>query len=481
MQAYSIPPVLTLSSALPSHPPKVMRDVPQGRVRRLRYSWFTLGMLAGCLLSYGVMRLGQSAQEAPEPEAAIPMADATESQNTQETAWIPVPTAKPTPPKEVLPSIAYPLKVEFSITRGDTLHDLITQYHVSDADAQAVIDAMRPYYKASALRVGREISLELDKDPEGELPYVQRMDVQANALDTVVVKRKGERYVAQKITAQLKKTVAHAGGKIRGSLYASASRAGMPDALMGQLIKSLSYDVDFQRDIHAGDRFDALYEAHTTPSGTVVKTGKLLYAALHLSGKPIELYAYTDKNGDTQYYNSKGESLRKALLKTPINGAQVTSGFGMRMHPMLGFNKMHKGLDFGASTGTPIYAAGNGVVREAGPKGAYGNYVRIQHTASYATAYAHMSRFAKGMKAGAKIKQGQVIGYVGSTGRSTGAHLHYEVLVMGQQVNPSKVTFKTGNQLAGRELANFKRFRSNLQQQLAAATGKRGSQLAANF
>jgi murein DD-endopeptidase MepM/ murein hydrolase activator NlpD len=221
------------------------------------------------------------------------------------------------------------------------------------------------------------------------------------------------------------------------------------------MIRVLSYDVDFQRDVQAGDSFAVMLEQYVDKKGKVVREGDLLYAGMTLSGNPISLYRYVDGNGVPDYYNTKGESVKKALLKTPVNGAKLSSGYGNRKHPILGFNKMHKGVDFAAPTGTPIMAAGAGVIEQAGPNGAYGNYVRIRHSSGYSTAYAHMSRFAQGIRAGKRIDQGQIIGFVGSTGRSTGAHLHYEVLVNNDQINPLSIKVPTGTKLAGKELERF--------------------------
>jgi murein DD-endopeptidase MepM/ murein hydrolase activator NlpD len=188
--------------------------------------------------------------------------------------------------------------------------------------------------------------------------------------------------------------------------------------------------------------------------GAFVKSGKILFASLTLSGKSIPVY-YFERDGEGEYFTPKGEAIRKSLLRTPVDGARITSGFGMRMHPLLGYSKMHKGIDFGAPTGTPIYAAGSGTIAEMGKKGAYGNYVRIRHSGEYQTAYAHMSKFAKGVSKGDKVKQGDVIGYVGTTGRSTGPHLHYEILVAGAQINPTKVKTVASNKLSGKQLTAF--------------------------
>ncbi len=222
-----------------------------------------------------------------------------------------------------------------------------------------------------------------------------------------------------------------------------------------QLIRIFSFDLDFQRDIQPGDQFEVLYDAKLEEDGSLAKSGDVLYAAMTLSGKRTELYGYTPKSGVSDFFDAKGHSVRKTLMRTPVDGARLTSGFGIRVHPILGYTRLHKGNDFAAPRGTPVYAAGDGTIRTAGRKGSLGNYVRIRHNATYETAYAHMDRIAKGIRPGTRVKQGQVIGYVGSTGRSTGAHLHYEVLVNGTQVNPTKVKLASGEKLKGTDLEQF--------------------------
>ena len=189
--------------------------------------------------------------------------------------------------------------------------------------------------------------------------------------------------------------------------------------------------------------------------GKVLRPGNILYAAMTLGGTKTALYRYAD-DGFVDYFDSAGRSARKALLRTPIDGARLSSSFGMRKHPVMGYSRMHKGIDFAAGKGTPIYAAGDGIVERASRFGNFGNYIRLRHNSDYATAYGHLSRYAKGIHPGKRVKQGQVIGYVGSTGRSTGPHLHYEVLYNGKQVNPLSVKLPTGTKLAGKALAGFK-------------------------
>jgi murein DD-endopeptidase MepM/ murein hydrolase activator NlpD len=202
-----------------------------------------------------------------------------------------------------------------------------------------------------------------------------------------------------------------------------------------------------------------MFEGWYDTKGKLVRHGDLLYAGLDLSGAEIQLYRYENGQGASDFFNAKGESAKKALLKTPVDGARITSGFGLRHHPILGFSKMHKGIDFGVPPGTPIQAAGDGSIEMAGPYGAYGNYVRLRHGNGFATAYAHMSRIAQGVHPGRRVTQGQIIGFVGSTGRSTGPHLHYEVLQGNAQVNPMSIKVPTGIKLAGRDLDRYQAFK----------------------
>jgi murein DD-endopeptidase MepM/ murein hydrolase activator NlpD len=224
----------------------------------------------------------------------------------------------------------------------------------------------------------------------------------------------------------------------------------------------MSYDVDFQRDIQPGDRFELMYERLYTEDGQLVRTGAILYANLILGGKSHAFYRYAPKGGEPDYFDQDGSSIKKALLRTPIDGARVSSLFGSRKNPVLGYTMMHRGIDFAAPTGTPIYAAGDGTIEMRGRNGAYGNYIRIRHNAEYETAYAHMSQFAPHLAHGSRVHQGQIIGYVGSTGRATGPHLHYEVLVRGEQINPVSVRMPSGVKLAGAELERFNKARSRI-------------------
>lgn len=368
-----------------------------------------------------------------------------------------------------VPEISYPLVQTLVVESGDNFISLLGKSGVGAKEAHNVLDAMRPKYNPRAMRAGDSMTVTLDRDEETQDIVVTELSTAISPLSTLVITRgdNGALKLAQ-IDKAVTTHLARAGGRISSSLYETIVGGGMPVALVAEIIKAYSYDVDFQRDIRAGDEIDVVFERKQTDDGDVAGYGRVLYASLSTGNKDLRIYRYTDSQGFSDYYNAKGESVRKGLLRTPINGARISSGFGNRRHPILGYNKMHKGVDFAAPTGTPVYAAGDGVVNFVGRKGGYGNYVQIKHNNQYASAYAHLSRFASGIKNGQRVKQGQIIAYVGSTGASTGPHLHYEIHANGRQVNPANVKFKTGNVLGGKELAAFKRNVGTLQAQLDA-------------
>lgn len=342
------------------------------------------------------------------------------------------------------------------VRRGDTLITVMTRAGVSPADAHGAAKALRGVYNPKALKIGQEIKLTFVASPEdGE--DLHSLSLQASIERDVAVQRgDGGDFRPQQTGRPLRPSLGRAGAMIETSLFKAGTGAGVPVEIMFELIRAFSYDVDFQRDIQPGDSFEVLFEQVHDGAGRRVRTGHMIYGALSLSGTLLELYRYEPRDGGPpDYFNPKGESVKKALLRTPLDGAKVTSGFGMRNHPILGYSRMHRGLDFGAPAGTPIMAAGDGVVEMAGGNGGYGNYVRIRHDANYSTAYGHLSRVAPGVRRGAWVHQGQTIGYVGATGIATGPHLHYEVLAHDHQINPMSVKMPAGRQLAGIELRRF--------------------------
>jgi murein DD-endopeptidase MepM/ murein hydrolase activator NlpD len=259
--------------------------------------------------------------------------------------------------------------------------------------------------------------------------------------------------------------------KVGSSLYTSAKDNKIPDYIVSEFTRIFSYDVDFQNQIAPSDDFKLLFGKPLTGSSSKRKV--LHYAQLNFGDKTKSYYRFTSSDGQTDYYDENGRSASRALLKTPVSGVKITSGFGMRRHPLLRYSKMHTGVDFGAPTGTPIRAAGSGVVDLAGRHGAYGNTVVLKHGTKYKTLYAHMSRLAAGIRSGTRVNQGQIIGYVGTTGRSTGPHLHYEVRVSDRPVNPTAIRAAGGKQLAGKDLQNFRGIKARvvaMMQQAPAST-----------
>jgi len=354
------------------------------------------------------------------------------------------------------------------VGRGDTLLKLLMEEGFDRNDAHEAIDALRPVYDPRRLRIGQAITLTyVDQPGNVAQPSLVGLRLAKSYDREAVVGRVVEGgFEAFESEKQLDLQVARASGNIRNSLFEDGAAEGVPARVMVDYIRLFSYDVDFQRDIHAGDRFDLLFERYQDSDGVVAHDGQVRYAALTVAGRTYRFYRFETQDGEVDYYSENGESVRKALLRTPIDGARLSSGFGMRRHPILGYSKMHRGIDFAAPTGTPIMAAGSGTVRFAGRRGGYGKYVSIRHNAEYDTAYAHMSRIAPDVAAGRRVKQGDIIGYVGTTGRSTGPHLHYEILVNNQQINPMNVKMPSGNKLAGKDLARFRAIRRAIEERL---------------
>jgi murein DD-endopeptidase MepM/ murein hydrolase activator NlpD len=361
--------------------------------------------------------------------------------------------------ESIADEIASDIQKVIEVRPGDTLYGVLVDAGVTEDDAKNAVGAIADVFSPRDLRAGQEIKLNIttasgtrqrDADPQ-----LMSLSFEPDVTTDVKLTRNDTgSFIAAAFDKPIVEDNRRAAGIINSSLFDAAQEAGVPMPVVADLIKTFSFDVDFQRDIQDGDAFEIVYERMENEDGDFVKSGKILFASLTLSGKTIPVY-YFERDGDGEYFTPNGEAIRKSLLRTPVDGARITSGFGMRMHPLLGYSKMHKGIDFGAPTGTPIFAAGSGTIVEIGKKGAYGNYIRIRHNGEYQTAYAHMSKFAKGLSKGEKVKQGDVIGYVGTTGRSTGPHLHYEIMAGGAQINPAKVKTVASNKLAGKQLKAF--------------------------
>lgn len=371
----------------------------------------------------------------------------------------PVEAAEPQPP-------AVDLRV-MRVENGDTLMGLLVDAGVAAGDAQDAITALKHVWNPRDLKVGQEITLQLAAERLQELRFTPALD-----RDLIVQRGDAGHFAAHAEQHPLTRSVELATGAIHSSLFEAARDAGVPPTVLAEMIRAFSYDVDFQREIHPGDSFEMMFERLYDEHGTAVGAGNLVYAAMMLGTTHLRLYRYTPGTAGSDFFNARGESVRKALLRTPVDGARLSSGFGMRHHPILGYTKMHRGVDFAAPPGTPIVAAGDGVVREAGWHGDYGNLVVLRHNGTFETAYAHMSHVASGLHPGQRIRQGQVIGYVGATGRATGPHLHYEIRIRGEATNPILVKMQPGQQLAGKELLAFHAAVDALDHKLLALHGQ---------
>jgi murein DD-endopeptidase MepM/ murein hydrolase activator NlpD len=344
------------------------------------------------------------------------------------------------------------VKTTLSIGRGDTLMKVLTKAGADGQESAEAIRAMNPLFDPRKLQLGQEVTVTFEKGDEGL--RLAAVDVVDSVQRTVSVTRDTTGFSAQEVLREFDRAMVRAAGVINSSLYQAAMDAGLPMPVLAETIRLFSYDVDFQREVQPGDTFEVYFERFADEEGKPVKSGAILAASMTLSGHELRYYRYAPKGEDADYFTPQGKSVRKALLRTPIDGARLTSGFGARNHPVLGYSKMHRGVDFGAAAGTPIQAAGDGLVELAGWSGGYGNYVRLRHNGQYATAYGHMSRIA--VKQGQRVRQGQIVGYVGSTGMSTGPHLHYETIYNGTQINPLSVRLPTGRTLEGREFTAFR-------------------------
>lgn len=344
---------------------------------------------------------------------------------------------------------------ELRVASGETLAGLLTRAGASSSEANAALSSIADVYNPRRLRPGQAVSLYFQRNGGGAQLTGIAFRSEPGASVTANRTTSGG-FEAREVLMPVTFEIARIAAPVETNLYSSALALGATDREVAALADAFAYDVDFQRDVHPGDDFELVFERYYDDEGNTVRTGDLLFVSLESSRGPRAFYQFMAP-GDARpdWYDAEGKSARRFLMKTPINGARLSSGFGMRRHPILGYSRMHRGTDFAAPTGTPILAAGEGTVVRAGPFSSYGNYVRIRHANGYETAYAHLSRFARGLRPGARVRQGQVIGYVGTTGRSTGPHLHYEVLRRGQQVNPMSLRVPTGRNLTGRALELF--------------------------
>jgi murein DD-endopeptidase MepM/ murein hydrolase activator NlpD len=384
-----------------------------------------------------------------------------------------------------------------TLDSGDTLVSAIQNTGATKDEANAAVVALSKIYDVRGARAGQTFTLTFDVAPPAPAPakpaakperalvnvngkpvFVDKSDVDSSdgntsaapplgrllsvsfspsvEHDIAVTRQADGSFAGSDTVKQLAEHTHRAGATIDSSLYLAATQAGIPTDVTVEMIKLFSYKVDFQRDLRPGDTFEVYYNYYYTPDGQPAREGNIDYAMMRTGGHQYAVYRYQpDPTQPAEYFDAHGESLKGMLMKTPVDGARITSGFGMRFHPILGYTRMHKGIDFGVPLGTPVMAAGSGTIEEAHWKGGYGNFVLINHGNGYETAYGHLSRYAPGIHPGTRVHQGQIVAFSGSTGESTGPHLHYEIRINKTQVNPLTVKVAKGRILSGHELRNF--------------------------
>jgi len=344
-------------------------------------------------------------------------------------------------------------EVKHLIQNNDSIEKILKKLDINANDIKIISQNLKEK-KLTNIYAGRTLSLVLKKLNDGSNTVVNLVYPINNTLSIEIRKSENSFIIKENILKLYKKEVVIK-KEIKSSLYSAAIKSGIEPNIIVEFARIFGFEVDFQRDIRKGDWFEILYERFEDDNNVVQDTGKIIYASMFVNGAEINLYNFQDGSGDIGFYDINGKSIVKSLMKTPINGARLSSSYGMRKHPILGYNKMHRGTDFAAPSGTPIMASGAGKITRARWCGGGGNCVKIKHNSTYETIYAHMKSFARGIKEGRRVKQGQIIGYVGSTGMSTGPHLHYEVIVNGKKVNSQRLKLPSGKILKGKARQEF--------------------------
>ena len=356
-------------------------------------------------------------------------------------------------------------EIKYVIKNNDSIEKILKNYNIKNEDIKEISVKLKEK-KLSNIYSGRKLSL-IYKKLQNNTNTVVNLVYPINNTNSIEIRKSQNNFIIKENILQLYKKEVVIKSIIKNNLYSSAINAGVEPNIIVEFARIYGFEVDFQRDIRKGDWFEILYEKFEDDNNKVRDTGKIIYASMYVNGEEINLYNFKDKN-EEEYYDIKGKSITKSLMKTPINGARLSSSYGMRKHPILGYNKMHRGTDFAAPSGTPIMASGSGTVTRARWCGGGGNCVKIKHNSTYETIYAHMKAFAKGIKEGRKVRQGQIIGYVGSTGMSTGPHLHYEVVVNGKKVNSQRLKLPSGKTLKGTAREKFEMERIKIDLRLSS-------------
>ena len=356
--------------------------------------------------------------------------------------------------------------LEYNVNQGDTFESIINNINIPNLEKKLFLKSVTKDKNIKILRLNQKIFFTIDKrDKTKIINFTIEIDKKRN----IYFERNGNKkdFVSKIIEKNLTKTITFKEGIIKNSLYSAALEQGIKPNIIIEFARLYGFTIDFQRDIWKNDSFQIIFEEFKNEEGSVIETGNIIYTNLNTKSSDLQLYKFEYEKNKIDYFDENGKSVRKTLMKTPINGARLSSSFGKRKHPILGFTKMHTGTDFAAPKGTPIMASGDGIVIKSSWCGGGGNCVKIKHNSTYQTVYAHMSKFARGIKSGVRVNQGQTIGYVGSTGKSTGPHLHYEVIFNGKRVNSQKLKLPSGKILKGDARKQFELDRIKIDLKLA--------------
>jgi len=356
----------------------------------------------------------------------------------------------------VLKKIKSPfININHEIKKGESIQSILKKYKIPNNEIQNVIIQYKKYSNPNKLLAGNKIDIVVEKNLTNEKNSISKIFMPISKSTAIQIsKDEKNKIISKKIITKLYKKQVFVENVIKNNLYSSAVEAKINPETIIEFARIFGFEIDFQRDIRKEDYFKIVYEKYFDEHGEYIKSGSILFAHMSVNNRDITLYKFGDDKS-YGYFDVNGKSVEKALMKTPINGARLSSSFGMRKHPILGFNKMHKGTDFAAKEGTPIMASGSGTVSLAKWCGGGGNCIKIKHNSTYETVYAHLKSFAKGIRAGKKVRQGEIIGYVGSTGMSTGPHLHYEVIINGKKVNSQTLKLPSGKILKGDKRKSF--------------------------
>jgi len=363
-------------------------------------------------------------------------------------------------------------KVELKVKNGDSIQRILYDQKISPADVNNVINALRREYNIGTLRNDQKVYLIIKREKNGN--FVSRLTVNIDNITSVhVFLNKDNVYETKRVTKILTKKNHLVETTIDRGIYRTAKQSGIENSIVAQFARLYGFEVDFQRDLKKNDKIKIFYERYLDDDGMPQRTGNIIYSEITNVERNIILYRYEYPNGSIAYFTPEGKSIEKSLMRTPINGAKLSSRYGFRIHPILGYNQMHQGTDFAAPIGTPVMASGAGTVEYSGWKGGYGKFISIRHSAVYQTNYAHLQDYAKGIRRGAKVQQGQVIGYLGSTGSSTGPHLHYEVIVNGKKENSQTLKLPSAAPLEGNNKNFFEIQKRNIDNLILESSNKK--------